>query len=203
MNSKLTEVPVGIVMIEDDEGHARLIEKNIRRAGVNNPIKPFASGTEAVNYLFGADGSGLVLVCHENRGLTDHIRDVARRLAKVGYVACAVDLLSPEGGTAANNPDAIPGILTSGDINRHVQAFMDAITFYEQAGEPFSERVGMIGFCFGGGITWRTVTQEDRLKAAAPYYGPPPPLDQVPNIKAAVLGFAPPGPDPTRVFDGP
>jgi CheY-like chemotaxis protein len=59
MNSKLTEVPVEIVMIEDDEGHARLIEKNIRRAGVNNPIKPFASGTDAVNYLFGADGSGL------------------------------------------------------------------------------------------------------------------------------------------------
>lgn len=60
MNSKLTEVPVEIVMIEDDEGHARLIEKNIRRAGVNNPITPFPSGTDAVNYLFGADGSGLV-----------------------------------------------------------------------------------------------------------------------------------------------
>lgn len=60
MNSKLSELPVEIVMIEDDEGHARLIEKNIRRAGVNNPIRPFTSGTEAVNYLFGADGSGLV-----------------------------------------------------------------------------------------------------------------------------------------------
>lgn len=59
MNSKLSERPVEIVMIEDDEGHARLIEKNIRRAGVNNPITPFTSGTEAVNYLFGADGSGL------------------------------------------------------------------------------------------------------------------------------------------------
>ncbi|HET7603217.1 MAG TPA: dienelactone hydrolase family protein [Gemmatimonadales bacterium] len=113
-----------------------------------------------------ANGSGLVLVCHENRGLTDHIRDVARRLAKVGYVACAVDLLSPEGGTAANNPDAIPGILTSGDINRHVQAFSDAISFYQQQGDSFSQRVGMVGFCFGGGITWRTTTQEDRLKAA-------------------------------------
>jgi CheY-like chemotaxis protein len=59
MNSKLSERPVEIVMIEDDEGHARLIEKNIRRAGVNNPITPFGSGTDAVNYLFGADGSGL------------------------------------------------------------------------------------------------------------------------------------------------
>lgn len=50
--------PVLIVMIEDDEGHARLIEKNIRRAGVNNEIVPFANGTAALNYLFGADGSG-------------------------------------------------------------------------------------------------------------------------------------------------
>jgi CheY-like chemotaxis protein len=49
--------PVKIVMIEDDEGHARLIERNIRRSGVNNDIIPFATGTEAVNYLFGADGT--------------------------------------------------------------------------------------------------------------------------------------------------
>ena len=52
--------PVIIVMIEDDEGHARLIEKNIRRAGVNNEIIPFENGTDAVNYLFGKDGSGVV-----------------------------------------------------------------------------------------------------------------------------------------------
>ena len=50
--------PVKIVMIEDDEGHARLIEKNIRRAGVNNEIVPFADGTAALDYLLGADGSG-------------------------------------------------------------------------------------------------------------------------------------------------
>jgi CheY-like chemotaxis protein len=51
--------PVSIVMIEDDEGHARLIEKNIRRAGVDNEIVPFTNGTDALAYLFGADGSGL------------------------------------------------------------------------------------------------------------------------------------------------
>lgn len=50
--------PVCIVMIEDDEGHARLIERNIRRAGVNNEIVPFANGTDALNYLLGPDGSG-------------------------------------------------------------------------------------------------------------------------------------------------
>jgi CheY-like chemotaxis protein len=52
-------IPVTIVMIEDDEGHARLIERNIRRSGVNNEIRPFTDGTSAVNYLFGKDGSGL------------------------------------------------------------------------------------------------------------------------------------------------
>jgi signal transduction histidine kinase/DNA-binding NarL/FixJ family response regulator len=59
MNSQLSERPVEIVMIEDDEGHARLIEKNMRRAGINNRITPFSSGSDAVNYLFGANGSGL------------------------------------------------------------------------------------------------------------------------------------------------
>ena len=51
--------PVTIIMIEDDEGHARLIERNIRRSGVNNEIIPFSNGTAALKYLFGGDGSGL------------------------------------------------------------------------------------------------------------------------------------------------
>ena len=50
--------PVTIIMIEDDDGHARLIERNIRRSGVNNDIIPFTNGTDAMNYLFGSDGSG-------------------------------------------------------------------------------------------------------------------------------------------------
>ena len=52
--------PVTIVMVEDDEGHARLIEKNIRRAGVANEILPFTNGTEALAFLLGPDGSGVV-----------------------------------------------------------------------------------------------------------------------------------------------
>jgi CheY-like chemotaxis protein len=52
--------PVTIIMIEDDEGHARLIEKNIRRAGVANQIVPFTNGTEALAYLLGPDGTGIV-----------------------------------------------------------------------------------------------------------------------------------------------
>lgn len=52
--------PVTIVMIEDDPGHARLIEKNIRRAGVNNPLMPFADGASALAFLLGASGDGVV-----------------------------------------------------------------------------------------------------------------------------------------------
>jgi CheY-like chemotaxis protein len=58
--------PVTIIMIEDDEGHARLIERNIRRSGVNNEIIPFSNGTAALNYLFDGDGSG---IGHKGRAL--------------------------------------------------------------------------------------------------------------------------------------
>ena len=59
-----TGQPVQIVMIEDDEGHARLIERNIRRAGINNEIVPFASGAEALAHLLGGDGSGAASAGH-------------------------------------------------------------------------------------------------------------------------------------------
>jgi CheY-like chemotaxis protein len=58
--------PVTIIMIEDDEGHARLIERNIRRSGVNNEIIPFSNGTDAVKHLFGSDGTG---INHKGRAL--------------------------------------------------------------------------------------------------------------------------------------
>jgi CheY-like chemotaxis protein len=60
MNAQVSDLPVEIVMIEDDDGHARLIEKNIRRAGVNNKILPFTNGGDAIKFLFGPNGSGEV-----------------------------------------------------------------------------------------------------------------------------------------------
>ena len=138
----------------------------------------------------------LVMVCHENRGLTEHIKDVTRRLAVEGYLAVAVDLLSREGGTdAIEDPSDIPALLTDGDMNRHVADFQALITHYGTSGEADMERIGMTGFCFGGGITWRTATQIPELKAAVAWYGPPPPLEDVPNIKAAVLGIYSDDPD--------
>lgn len=130
-----------------------------------------------------------VLVCHENRGLTEHIRDVARRWAVRGYYALAVDLLSRQGGTnAVADPAEIPSLLTRDvDPDRHVGDFRAAIPYPTSMGAVDTNRLAMQGFCFGG-ITWLAATQLPELKAAAPFYGPPPPLGRVPNIEAAVLG---------------
>ncbi len=138
----------------------------------------------------------LILICHENRGLTDHIRDVTRRFAVNGYLACAIDLLSREGGTAAvADPSEIPAILTEGDPARHVADFQAALTYYGSISEADTSRAGMNGYCFGGGITWQAAAAISELKAAVPFYGPPPPLDVVPNIQAAVLGVYSSDPD--------
>jgi carboxymethylenebutenolidase len=138
-------------------------------------------------------GSGpfpVVVICHENMGITPHIQDVARRYAKAGYVGCAVDLLSREGGTNGIADRAqIPSVLSNTPPERHVSDFQAAVRYY--ASQPIARQgaFAMTGFCFGGGIVWRTAAAIPELKAAAPYYGPPPPLSDVPNIKAAMLGI--------------
>jgi len=87
--------PVTIIMIEDDEGHARLIERNIRRSGVNNEIVPFTNGTEAVHYLFGSDGTGLnhkgeALLILLDLNLPDMTGiDVLRRVKDNKYLKCS------------------------------------------------------------------------------------------------------------------
>ncbi len=82
----------------------------------------------------------IVLVCHENRGLTRHIEDVARRVAKAGYVGLAVDLLSREGGTAKHGFDAIPGILGKAAPARHVQDFQSGLAYARS--QPSARRRG-------------------------------------------------------------
>lgn len=141
-------------------------------------VRPAAEGTYAA-----------IMVCHENRGLTPHIRDVARRFAKEGYVALALDLLSREGGTATLNQDEIPGLLSNADPARHVGDFQAAFGYLQGLDYVDGNRIGMTGFCFGGGITWRVATAIPELGAAVPFYGPAPDLAEVPNIQAAVLGM--------------
>ncbi|VXB20964.1 Dienelactone hydrolase [Arthrobacter sp. 9V] len=161
-------------------------------AGLRTATITFDSGgTEISGYLArpegGQKGPG-VLICHENRGLTPHIQDVARRFAKEGYAALALDLLSREGGTANMDPDAVPGALTQAGAQRHVDDFKAAFEYLN--GQEFVEegRIAMIGFCFGGGITWQASTEIGGLKATSAFYGPAPDLAKVPTIKPAVFG---------------
>jgi carboxymethylenebutenolidase len=162
---------------------------------------PGADGTEITAYQAlpsaAAGRFPVVLICHENRGLTEHIRDVARRWASQGYIGTAVDLLSREGGTASiADPAEIPALLSDETkMQRHVDDFMAAAAHYGTQENADAARLGMTGFCFGGGITWRAATQMPELKGAAPYYGPPPPLEDVPNIRAAVFGVYSDDPD--------
>ena len=87
--------PVKIIMIEDDEGHARLIERNIRRSGVNNEIMPFSNGTAAVSYLFGSDGTGTdhkgkpLLVLLDRNSADMPGCDILRRVKENKYLKCA------------------------------------------------------------------------------------------------------------------
>jgi carboxymethylenebutenolidase len=131
----------------------------------------------------------VVLVCHENRGLTAHIKDVADRFAIAGYVTLAVDLLSRQGGTGALTPDQVPGALGNTPPDQFVQDFLDGWRYLQT--QPFAraDRVGMVGFCFGGGVTWLMATRMPELRAAVPFYGPNPPLEDVPKIQAAVLAM--------------
>ena len=126
-----------------------------------------------------------VLVIHENRGLNDHIRDVARRVALAGYRAVAPDMLSPSGGTPANE-DAARDAIGKLDVGKSVS---DAVAFVgELAKSSRGGKVGAVGFCWGGAFVNRlAVAAGDTLAAAVPYYGPAPDPADAPKVHAAML----------------
>ncbi len=133
---------------------------------------------------------GAVLVIHENRGLTPHIRSIPPRLAADGYTALAVDLLSEEGGTASlpteGDATAALGNAPAERMIADLRAGLD-----ELGRRAPGAKLATIGFCFGGGMTWQLLAAgEPRLAAAVPFYGPFPSgasLADSPN--AAVLGI--------------
>lgn len=150
-------------------------------------------GATLMGYLARPTGNGpfpIILVCHENRGLTDHIKDVTRRVAKAGYVGLAVDLLSRQGGTAAiTDPAQLQGALGQAPEGQPAQDFQSGLAYAQS--QPFvaGANVGMVGFCYGGGVTWRVATSMPELRAAVPFYGPAPKIEDVPKIQAAVLAI--------------
>lgn len=148
---------------------------------------------DQIAYLARPAGGGShpgVIVIHENRGLQPHIQDVARRLAKAGYIALAPDLVSKIGGTTKIADAAqISAYLAQVGGDEHMANLQEALKVLKATQGVQTDKLGVTGFCFGGGLTWRMVTEVPELKAAVPFYGPAPDLAKVPNIKAAVLGI--------------
>ncbi|MEA1073229.1 dienelactone hydrolase family protein [Sphingomonas sp. LY160] len=126
-----------------------------------------------------------VMVIHENRGLTEHIRDVARRVALAGYRAVAVDFLSPGGGTPTNE-DAAREAIGKLDL---AKSTTDAVAMLrELAGSSRGGKVGAVGFCWGGAFVNRlAVAAGADLDAGVSYYGPAPDFSEATKVHSPLL----------------
>jgi carboxymethylenebutenolidase len=131
-----------------------------------------------------------IIVIHENQGLTDHIRDIARRLAKDGFVALAPDFLSRQGGTMKANPkggglsnirELVPWQTVAEDTE-------SGFTYLKVLPDVRADKQALIGFCWGGEMTFAAATKIKTLDAAIVFYGRSPnPLDLVKDIRAPVM----------------
>ncbi|MGH8680203.1 MAG: dienelactone hydrolase family protein [Burkholderiales bacterium] len=172
-----------------------VLENNYAQAAIVDPADPRVA-TSTVTYK-GATGDiraylavpkagppkrAGVIVIHENRGLTPYTQDLARRLAVAGFTGFAVDLLSPLGGTPANEDEARAAIgkLERTDAVRNLVA----AAAYLKSRPDATGAVGAVGMCWGGGMTNLLAAAAPDLAAAVPFYGPVPPAADVPMIKA-------------------
>ena len=135
------------------------------------------------------DSKGAVLVIHENKGLTDWVRSVAGRLAGAGYSALAVDLLSEEGGTGTfQDPAQATATLVKTAPERFTRDLDSSVA--ELKLRARGQKVGVVGFCFGGGLVWQLLAAGALgVAAAVPFYGPLPDNPDFTGSKAAVLGI--------------
>lgn len=154
-----------------------------------NYDSPGGNSGKMRGYLVQPSGSGpfpSVLVIHENRGLNPYIEDVARRAAAAGFLALAPDGLAPLGGYPGNDDDgrALQAKLDQGKL----RADMLNSARWLRAQDLSSKKLGVTGFCWGGGTTnWLATELGADLQAAAPFYGAAAPTAKVPAIKAALL----------------
>ena len=126
-----------------------------------------------------------VLVVHENRGLNPHIEDIARRLALDNFIAFAPDALAPLGGYPGDE-DKARELFPKLDQAKTRKDFIVAARVLKALPEG-NGKVGVVGFCYGGGVANFLATQLPDLAAAVPFYGAQPPAEDVAKIKAALL----------------
>jgi carboxymethylenebutenolidase len=168
-----------VTAVTDDE----LFTENVKYAGQNCEMQAYVARPKK------AGKYPTVIVIHENRGLTPHIEDVARRAAKAGYLAIAPNALAALGTLPANDDEART-MFTKLDANQTLQNFIKA---FEYAGsrKDSNGKFGCVGFCWGGAMANSLAVSMPNLKAVSAYYGRQPKTEDVPKIKATVqLHFA-------------
>ncbi len=128
--------------------------------------------------------NGAVVVIHENRGLNPHIKDVARRVAKAGFVALAPDALSGTGGTPQNEDEA-RDLIGKLDAVKNLNNFLKALQ-YAGARKESNGKTGCVGFCWGGAMANQLAVNDPELKAAVAFYGRQPAAEEVKKIRCRV-----------------
>jgi carboxymethylenebutenolidase len=174
-------------VLQNDYAKAQVVSESDDRLAISN-VAYTAPGVSMTGYLArfkGATKRPAVIVIHENRGLNPHIKDVARRLATEGFLALAPDILSPQGGTPSDEDKAIKMI---GGLNNDENTVRLAAAVPFLAGhEESNGNVGVVGFCWGGGMVNRIAAAGTTLKAGVSYYGTQLPAEDVPKISAPLL----------------
>lgn len=167
---------------------AAIVPADDARLTIEEVSFPGADG-EVQGYLARpADASGPlpgVVVIHENRGLNPHIEDVARRIAVEGFVALAPDFLSPSGGTP-DDEDQAREMISALDPQATLENALAAVDFLENQ-EGTTGKVGVVGFCWGGGLVNQVAVNAPDLGAAVAYYGRQPSAEEAASIQAPLL----------------
>ncbi|HSE86375.1 MAG TPA: dienelactone hydrolase family protein [Candidatus Binatia bacterium] len=167
-----------------DPNDPAILTHNVTYEGKAGPVGGFLARPMKAGQYPG------VIVIHENRGLVDYTRDVARRFAKEGYVALAPDFLSRQGGTMKANPKGggLPNIGELAPAQGVVEDAEAGIRYLRVLPDVRRDRMGVVGFCWGGGMAFITATQARDVKATVVYYGSSPSqLDLVKNIQGPVM----------------
>jgi carboxymethylenebutenolidase len=126
-----------------------------------------------------------VIIIHENRGLNPHTEDIARRVALEGFLAIAPDALSPLGGTP-EDVDEARSLMRELDNQKTTKNFVAAVKYLKTHPQS-TGKVGITGFCWGGGVANQVAVNSPDVHAAVPFYGRQPAPEDVPKIKASLL----------------